>query len=191
MKKVGHELTTKESFYFVEIAKGLWITASHFLYNMYFHVAHLLGRYQEVPAAVTIQYPEERIPLSRRWRGKHRINTRPDGSPRCVACMLCETVCPVQCIHIVAGEHPDPAIEKYPVSFEVDVTRCCWCGMCEEACPVDAIYMDTGKLPQPGYSRADLVYDKEQLIKESPLPGYQRSLNAPGQGPMKANPLGL
>lgn len=191
MKIVGHNLTTKESFYFFEIAKGLWITSRHFIYNMYFHIAHLLGKYPEVPAAVTVQYPEEKIPLSKRWRGRHRINARPDGSPRCVACMLCETVCPVQCIHIVAGEHPDPAIEKYPVSFEIDVTRCCWCGMCEEACPVDALYMDTGKSPEPGFSREDLLYRKEQLVKEMPLPGCQRSLNAPGQGPMEANPLGL
>jgi NADH-quinone oxidoreductase subunit I len=158
---------------------------------MYFHIAHLLGMNLEVPAAVTIQYPEEKIPVSKRWRGVHRINTRPDGSPRCVACMLCETVCPVQCIHIIAGEHPDPNIEKYPVSFEVDITRCCWCGMCEEACPVDAIYMDTGKLPQAGYSREDLVYKKEQLMKETPVPSYQRSLNAPEQGPIDANPMGI
>ncbi|HHT9119591.1 MAG TPA: NuoI/complex I 23 kDa subunit family protein [Candidatus Hypogeohydataceae bacterium YC41] len=191
MKIVTQKLTTKESLYFFEIAKGLWITARHFVKNMYFHIAHLYGKYQEVPAAVTIQYPEEKIPVSKRWRGNHRINSRPDGSPRCVACMLCETVCPVQCIHIIAGEHPDPNIEKYPVSFDVDVTRCCWCGMCEEACPVDAIYMDTGKTPEPGYSREDLVYHKEQLLKETPLPNYQRSLNTPGQGPMKANPMGL
>ncbi|HHT9117230.1 MAG TPA: NuoI/complex I 23 kDa subunit family protein [Candidatus Hypogeohydataceae bacterium YC38] len=191
MKIVGHKLSFLENIYLFEIVRGLVITTRHFFYNMFFHIAHLLGYQQDVEAAVTIQYPEQTIPVSKRWRGVHRINTRPDGSPRCVACMLCETVCPVQCIHIVAEEHPDPAIEKYPVSFEVDVTRCCWCGMCEEACPVDAIYMDSGKIPKAGYSRQDLVYDKETLTKEVPLPGYQRSLNPPGAGAPKVNPMGL
>lgn len=191
IKRVGYKLTFLEGLYLFAIIKGLLITARHFAYNMVFHIAHLFDLYKEVEAAVTIQYPEQTIPVSKSWRGKHRINFRPDCSPRCVACMLCETVCPVQCIHIVAGEHPDPAIEKYPVSFEVDITRCCWCGMCEEACPVDAIYMDTGKLPSAGYSRKDLNYDKETLTKETPLPGYQRSQNPPGQGAPKVNPLGL
>lgn len=190
MKTVGEKLSFLESLYLFEVMRGLSITARHFVYNMYFHIAHLFGLKQEVPAAVTIQYPEQKISMSKTWRGRHRINTRPDGSPRCVACMLCETVCPVQCIHIVAAEHDDPQIEKYPESFEIDITRCCWCGMCEEACPVDAIYMDTGKLPEAGYSREDLNYGKETLIKEKPLPGYQRSLNPPGGAP-KVNPLGL
>ncbi|MFQ5861666.1 MAG: NuoI/complex I 23 kDa subunit family protein [Candidatus Brocadiales bacterium] len=191
MKIVGEKLSFLESLYLFEIIRGLTITARHFAYNMYFHIAHLFGLRQEVAAAVTIQYPEQKIPMSKTWRGRHRLNTRPDGSTRCVACMLCETVCPVQCIHIVAEEHEDPKIEKYPESFEIDINRCCWCGMCEEACPVDAIYMDTGKLPEAGYSREDLKYDKETLTREAPLPGYQRSLNPPSGGAPKVNPLGL
>lgn len=191
MKIVSEKLSLLESLYLPEIIRGLMITTRHFTRNMYYHTAHLLGLYQDVPAAVTIQYPEQKIPMSKRWRGKHRLNTRPDGSTRCVACMLCETVCPVQCIHIVATEHEDPEIEKCPESFEIDITRCCWCGMCEEACPVDAMYMDTGEIPEAGYSREELNYNKEVLIKQKPLPGYQRSLNTPSGGAPKVNPLGL
>jgi NADH-quinone oxidoreductase subunit I len=190
VKIVAEKLSFLESLYLFEVIRGLRITAGHFVYNMYYHVAHLLGLCLDVPAAVTIQYPEERIPVSKRWRGQHRLNTRPDGSTRCVACMLCETVCPMQCIHIVAEEHEDPQIEKCPQSFEIDITRCCWCGMCEEVCPVDAMYMDTGEIPEAGYSREDLSYDKEVLINKHPLPGYQRSENSPGTGAPKVNPLG-
>ncbi len=191
MKIVSEKLSFLESLYLFEIIKGLRITAGHFTNNMFYHIAHLFGLEQEVPAAVTIQYPEQRIPMSKRWRGKHRLNTRPDGSTRCVACMLCETVCPMQCIHIVAEEDEDREIEKRPESFEIDITRCCWCGMCEEACPVDAMYMDTGEIPEAGYCREDLNYDKEMLIKRTPPPGYQRSLNPPEGGAPKVNPLGL
>jgi len=191
VKIVSEKLSLLESLYLFEIIRGLMITTRHFTRNMYYHTAHLFGLYLDVPAAVTIQYPEQKIPMSKRWRGKHRLNTRPDGSTRCVACMLCETVCPVQCIHIVAAEHEDPEIEKCPESFEIDITRCCWCGMCEEACPVDAMYMDTGEIPGASYSREELNYNKEVLIKQRPLPGYQRSLNAPGGGAPKVNPLGL
>ncbi len=191
MKIVSEKLSFLESLYLFEILRGLKITAGHFAYNMVYHIAHLFGLQTDVPAAVTIQYPEQRVPMSKRWRGRHRLNTRPDGSTRCVACMLCETACPVQCISIVATEHEDPEIEKCPESFEIDITRCCWCGMCEEACPVDAMYMDTGELPEAGYSREDLKYNKEVLIEQKPLPGYQRSLNSPGEGAPKVNPLGL
>ena len=89
---------------------------------------------------------------------------RDDGSPRCVACMMCSTVCPADCIKIVAGEHPDPSIEKFPLTFEIDLLRCVYCGLCEEACPCDAIRMDTGIYEIAADSREKFVVDKEFLL---------------------------
>jgi NADH-quinone oxidoreductase subunit I len=113
-----------QKFYVVEIVKGLAITMKNMLFAR----------------KVTIQYPEERRKYSERYRGLHYIKAT-NGIENCTACMLCPTVCPAECIHIVAGERPDK--EKFPVKFEIDLLRCCFCGMCEEACPKDAIKLST------------------------------------------------
>ena len=89
----------------------------------------------------TIQYPESGANYSDRFRGRHILKTREDGTLRCVACYMCETACPADCIHIEAGEHPVLAYEKYPPSFEIDLLRCVLCGFCVDACPKDAIWM--------------------------------------------------
>ena len=150
-----------QRFYLVEILVGLRITAGHFFRNM--------GRWlRGQKGAVTYQWPEERRPLATRLRSLHRLVRRDDGSPRCVACMMCETVCPAHCIYIVAGEHPNPDIEKYPVRFDIDVGKCVMCGYCVEACPEDAIRMDTGILEFAAYSRQGLVYPKEVLLALEP-----------------------
>jgi NADH-quinone oxidoreductase subunit I len=78
--------------------------------------------------------------------------------------MCCETACPADCISIVAAEHADPAIEKYPVRFDINIMRCVFCGLCVEACPVDAIRMDTGKYELAAESRDSLVYDMDYLL---------------------------
>ena len=92
------------------------------------------------PHKVTVQYPEaERWDLSPRWRGTHRMLTTEDGKAKCVACGLCPTVCPANCIKLVPGE--DEQGNRYPLIFEIDEFRCIFCGYCQEVCPEEAIHV--------------------------------------------------
>lgn len=141
---------------FKEILRGGWITARHFTVNMVFHTLRLFGFKTRRKGAVTIQYPDEVKQLAPRHRSLHRILRRADGSPQCVACMLCATVCPSECIFIEAGETDDPEVQKYAASFVIDLNRCCFCGFCVEACPVDAIRMDTGEIRLASDARSGL-----------------------------------
>lgn len=139
-----------------EILRGAAITARHFFVNMAFHTLRLFGARTRRRGAVTIQYPEELKPLAPRHRSLHRIRPRPDGRPSCVACLLCVTVCPSECISVEAAEVDDPEVQKAPARFVVDLDRCCFCGFCVEACPVDAIRMDTGEIRLAATSRTAL-----------------------------------
>jgi NADH-quinone oxidoreductase subunit I len=153
-----------ERIYLTEVAKGLALTARHFLVNFPRHVVRGIGLRAGKGETVTIEYPEERRPFGRRLRTRHRLTRREDGAPRCVACMMCETICPAHCIHIIAMENPDPNIEKMPESFDIDIGVCVFCGFCVEACPEDAIRMDTGIVEMAAYTREGMIYRMDQLL---------------------------
>jgi len=157
-----------ERAYIFEVIRGLWITSNHFVVNLFYHVLKLFGVIKTHPLTPTVKYPEEHRPLASRLRTLHRLARREDGTPRCVACMMCETVCPALCIQIVAEEVEDPNIEKRPRSFAIDVGKCVFCGFCVEACPEDAIRMDTGILETASYSRQGMVLDIKTLISLKP-----------------------
>lgn len=158
------ELTLWEKLYIPQVVSGLKITSRHFFRNLFLHTAHRFGLFRRHAASATFQYPEQQRPLMWRFRSRHRLTVRSDGTPRCVACMLCETVCPARCITIVPGEHPDPHIEKYPVRFDIDLGVCVYCGYCVEVCPEDAIRMDTGILDVAAYSREEMRLDMHELM---------------------------
>jgi NADH-quinone oxidoreductase subunit I len=149
--------------YLPELFRGLYITTRHFVVN-FLGFLPVLGKVVK-KEVVTIQYPEEERPISERWRGRHRLNRREDGSTKCVACFCCQTVCPAQCISIVAGESPDGEIEKYPAKFEVNLFECVFCGLCVEACPCDALYMDTREMKIAQYSPDKFVLGLKDLIR--------------------------
>ncbi len=168
--KRRRELTIWEQLYLPEIVRGLIVTNVRFWRNLSVHVLHAVGLAKGRRAAVTVQYPDEYKRYPDNYRGSHRLTLKEDGSVRCTACFLCATACPANCIYIEAGEHPDPAVEKFPLRYEIDTLRCIYCGFCVEACPCDAIRMDTYVHPKIwGYNRADFIETKEVLMGRSAL----------------------
>jgi NADH-quinone oxidoreductase subunit I len=114
---------------------------------------------------VTVQYPDEKIPLPPRFRGRIVLSRDPDGAERCVACYLCAAACPVDCIALQAAE--DQAGRRYPAFFRINFSRCILCGFCEEACPTAAIQL-TPDFEYGEYDRQNLVYEKEDLLISGP-----------------------
>ena len=148
-----------ERIYLGSIIKGLAVTLRHFLRNLF----------GQKDVAV-IPYPEVKRQYSERLRGRHILTEKKDGSLRCVACFMCETNCPANCIHIVAEEDPDATVEweKRPVKYEIDLLRCVFCGYCVDACPKEAIIMSrTHEMAFP--SRENAIVGIEQLRKKLPL----------------------
>lgn len=160
VKVVARPGSLKQQAYLPAIAEGLGVTFRHLMKNW---LGNIAGR-RDKTDIVTVEYPEQKIPYPERHRGLHRLMKRDDGQVRCVACMMCPTVCPAHCITIVPEEAPDGTIEKRPKIFEIDELRCVVCGLCAEACPCDAIRMDTKEHAKPTYNRVDAILDKEELL---------------------------
>ncbi len=112
---------------------------------------------------VTIQYPEEKTPLSPRFRGLHALRKYSNGVERCIACKLCEAVCPAMCITIDSVERPDGT--RRTTRYDIDLFKCIYCGFCEEACPTDAIVM-TRHFEFHMEDRTQAVIDKEHLLAQ-------------------------
>ena len=110
---------------------------------------------------VTLLYPEEKTPLSPRFRGLHALRRYENGEERCIACKLCEAVCPALAITIESGIHADGT--RRTTRYDIDFTKCIFCGFCEESCPVDAI-VETDILEFHGEKRGDLYFTKEMLL---------------------------
>lgn len=132
------------SFLLPEIVKGLSLTF----------------KYMFKPR-VTINYPHEKGPLSPRFRGEHALRRYPNGEERCIACKLCEAVCPAQAITIEAEEREDGS--RRATRYDIDMTKCIYCGLCEEACPVDAI-VEGPNFEYSTETREELFYNKEKLL---------------------------
>lgn len=145
--------TFLEQLYLVEVMKGMAVTFGHFLRNLLDNSRLYVRHYPEVQ-------PE--IPV--RWRGRHRLTTHEDGTVKCVACFMCQTNCPSNCIMIEAGERTDGRTEKLPTRFDIDLLECIYCGYCVEACPMDAIRMDTGIFSVVSDSRESMVIGLDELL---------------------------
>ncbi|MGH8653481.1 MAG: NADH-quinone oxidoreductase subunit NuoI [Gammaproteobacteria bacterium] len=127
-----------------ELVKGLRLTGRH-----------LFSR------KITVQYPEEKTPLSPRFRGLHALRRYPNGEERCIACQLCEAVCPAVAITIESEQREDGT--RRTTRYDIDLTKCIFCGFCEESCPVDAV-VETRFFEYHGEKRGDLLMTKEQLL---------------------------
>lgn len=128
----------------IPLLKGLWLTLKRFFSKK-----------------VTIQYPEERRPISPRWRGLHYFEKNPAGETLCVACGLCVAVCPARCITLEIYE-PEGGT-RYPARYEIDALRCIFCGFCQEACPVNAIKLGQN-YEYVHYKREDFLLTKDKLL---------------------------
>ena len=128
----------------LELLKGMGVTGRHFF-----------------SPKITVQYPEEKTPQSNRFRGLHALRRYPNGEERCIACKLCEAVCPAQAITIEAEPRDDGS--RRTTRYDIDMTKCIYCGLCQEACPVDAI-VEGPNFEFATETREELYYNKERLL---------------------------
>jgi NADH-quinone oxidoreductase subunit I len=146
-----------KSFVIFELVKGMALTLRYFF-----------------KPKVTLNYPNEKGPLSPRFRGEHALRRYPNGEERCIACKLCEAVCPAQAITIEAEPKPDGS--RRTSRYDIDMTKCIYCGLCQEACPVDAI-VEGPNFEYATETREELLYDKEKLLRNGDIWEKQISEN--------------
>jgi NADH-quinone oxidoreductase subunit I len=132
------------SFLLLELFRGMALTGRH-----------LFAR------KITVQFPEEKTPMSPRFRGLHALRRYPNGEERCIACKLCEAICPAQAITIEAEPREDGS--RRTTRYDIDMVKCIYCGLCQEACPVDAI-VEGPNIEFAVETREELYYDKERLL---------------------------
>jgi NADH-quinone oxidoreductase subunit I len=111
---------------------------------------------------LTLNYPFEKGPISPRFRGEHALRRYPNGEERCIACKLCEAICPAQAITIEAGPRRNDGTRR-TTRYDIDMVKCIYCGLCQEACPVDAI-VEGPNFEFSAETREELYYDKEKLL---------------------------
>jgi len=133
-----------KSLFLLELLKGMRLTGSYLFARKF-----------------TVQYPEEKAPISPRFRGLHALRRYPNGEERCIACKLCEAVCPALAITIESEQREDGS--RRTTRYDIDLTKCIFCGYCEESCPVDSI-VETHIYEYHGEKRGDLYMTKERLL---------------------------
>ena len=134
------------SLFLKELVKGMALTGRHFFQRK-----------------ITILFPEEKTPQSNRFRGLHALRRYPNGEERCIACKLCEAICPAQAITIEAGPRRNDGTRR-TVRYDIDMVKCIYCGFCQEACPVDAI-VEGPNFEFATENREELYYDKDRLLE--------------------------
>lgn len=133
-----------KTFGLIELFKGLAVTGKYFFKKK-----------------ITVRYPEEKTPLSPRFRGHHALRRYPNGEERCIACKLCEAVCPANAITIEAEQRDDGS--RRTTVYDIDMFKCIYCGFCEEACPVDAI-VETRVFEYEFHERGENIINKDNLL---------------------------
>ena len=161
MVRKNIELTLWEKLYVFEILRGMGITTKHLVSNL---IGFVIPPKGEKRSIFTVYYPEEKVTLPPAYRGRPVLVMRQDGTEKCVACGLCEKICPASAISIVAGERAD-ATDRYPVSYTLDMSRCVYCGYCEEVCPKEAVVMSPEYQGLADTTRSNMQYPKEQLLR--------------------------